>query len=770
MNTKTWLALPMAASTLLTAPAIWAQTPSVGALEEVVVTAQKREENLQQTPIAITALNPQDMARQGVRDFTNLDKLVPDVSISRTVGSMTIGIRGIFPVANSPTTESPNAVHIDGAYIDRPSGLDGLFYDVQRVEVLKGPQGTLYGRNTASGAVNILTNNPGPQFAAGIDAEVGNYSLRRVEGMLNVPVSDSFALRLAVRDYEHDGYYRQTGFSDANQKSARLKGLWKISDADRLLMSADYQRIRQGGTPGSTIVGYTANTVPSTAVPKDPFDPTAAVGTNGDPYFFDVNHWGLMAQYDHDFEPATLTVQLAHRDLEVDQAPQGFAAASVNGPNPFTPPSLPVSTLVQPTWFHNTVNSNWSSLEARLTSSSKAPLEWVAGLYAFRASTESVATQYQPTPTVFPLVVPPFFEVANPLHHSRSYAAFGQATWTPLDPLHITLGVRYNYDWKEAAVAQSFFGGPRVYNPTTFPTNGDTLEDHWTKTTGRLGVSYDLTSSNMVYASVSTGYQAGGYGYGTTPKFEPEKNTAYEVGSKNRFFNDRLQVNADFFYYDYKNKVINIFRVTPQLFGPPLFDLSVTNAGKLRYEGGSVDVLWAATSADTFNISAAYLSARYLDFITSAGGPGQAMTDASDTPQIGPKWTGKVNYMHTLTFSAGTLDLNIGAQYRGKTLLTSVVSQCGADATLVNCAFPIPTAQPARFYGDDYWIGDVSLRYAPTGGKWSVTAYVNNVTDEQKVVSQTILVPNSTFYPQEGVLTGVYTQPRTYGAIVSFKF
>ena len=123
----------IAASTLLGMQSSWAQTTgSSGTLEEVVITAQKREENLQRAPIAITALNPDELARQGVKDFTNLGKVAPDVSVSRFFGSMQIGIRGIYPVANSPTTESPNAVHFDGVYIDRTTGLDGLFYDVHR--------------------------------------------------------------------------------------------------------------------------------------------------------------------------------------------------------------------------------------------------------------------------------------------------------------------------------------------------------------------------------------------------------------------------------------------------------------------------------------------------------------------------------------------------------------------------------------------------------------------------------------------------------------
>jgi iron complex outermembrane recepter protein len=739
-----------------------AENPAqVATLDEIIVTAERREASVQDTPLAVAVVDPEEMSRRGVKDFTNIDKLVPDVSVTRIVGSVSINIRGIQSGATSPTTETPNAVHIDGAYIDRPAALDGLFYDVQRIEVLKGPQGTLYGRNTPAGAVNIITNDPVSEFTGSALVEGGDFGLLRVEGVLNVPAGERFAMRLAVREYNHDGYYK-SGFDSADQQSARLKGLWTISDSSSLLVSADYQNVDQSATPGTNLLGYTANTIPAVPVPADAFDDTAIFGPVASKYSFKVENTGLMAQFDHAFSAMNLTVQGAWRDMEIDQQVASISTVPAGG----SPPAQPVPTIPFPVLFDDPVDSHWATLEARLTSVSKSPLEWVVGVFAFDSSTTWAATQFQPAQNA--PNGPFLFQLQGPFHEARSYAVFGQATWSPTEVLHLTAGLRYNNDHKEAASSQTFGGGPVV----RYPATGNN-EETWTKTTGTLRVAYDLSPQNMIYASYSTGYQAGGFGYGSTPEFQPEENDAYEIGSKNRFLDDRLQLNVEAYYYDDRNRVVNVFRVLNPGSPQQILDLSLINAGKFEYKGASLDLQWLAATNTRIGAAVAYSDGKYKEYVI----PAPIITILDGQPQNGPQWTGRISLDQGFELPQGRLDLNVSGQYRGESLLINITPACVAsptDQTVCNSSLPnngnVASRVPQKIYEDAYWLADLSLRYTGPSDNWDITGYVNNIFDGSYNANMAIASPSSSFLPQVGAFVGSKTLPRTYGAMVSVRF
>ena len=753
-STGAWIAVPQTSL---------AQDTAAGGdpvLEEVIVTAERREATLQKTAVAIAIVDPEEMSRQGVRDFNNLDKLVPDVQVGRTVGSTTISLRGVVSGATSPTTETPVAVHIDGAYIDRPSALDGLFFDVQRLEVLKGPQGTLYGRNTPAGAVNIITNNPTQEFGGKVELEGGSFSLFRAEAVLNLPVSERFALRFAGREYKHDGYYK-SGLDDSDQQSGRVKALWTFSETDSLLLSADIQKVEQASLPGLNILGYTPNAIPTVPVPSDPFDDTAIFGPIAKNYTFQVDNWGLMAQWDHNFSASRLTVELSHRDLQTTTQTPGISAVGVGG----SPPPLPVTVIPISTLFDVNVDTDATTLEARLASAGAGPLEWVAGVFYFDSGTVWDASNYQPG-TTYP-AGPSFFTLTGPEHSATSYAGFGQATWTPVEKWHFSAGARYTYDEKSAASTSRVGPGP----VTRYPVTG-TDSDTWSKFTGMGRIAYDFTPANMVYGMVSTGYQAGGFGYGSTPRFEPETITAYELGSKNRFLDDRLQLNLEAFYYDDRNRVANVFRVLNPGSANQLLDLSLVNAGKFIYRGGSADMQWALAADTRVRVNVAYTDGVYSEYRI----PAPVITILDGTPQTGPKWTGRVVLSQTFHVGAGTLDLDLAGQYRGESLLISITPACVANAAQTACNASLPNGGyitsrvPQEIYGDSYWLTDLSLRYTSPSGKWSVSGYANNVFDGDHEVNKAIQSPSSNFLPQEGVYTGTHTLPATYGAILSVNF
>jgi iron complex outermembrane receptor protein len=747
-----------------------ADTGTGSTLEEIVVTAEKRQENLQTTPIAISSLNSSELATAGVYDFSRLQQLAPDVTITRIVGSISIGIRGVAPLSNGPTTENPTSISIDGAYIDRPSALDGLFFDLARIEVLKGPQGTLYGRNSSGGAVNIITNDPTPEFGGSATVQGGNFGLFRGEGVLNMPVTDSFALRLAVRDYQHSSYYEASDQGDADQKSARLKGLWTISDKSRLLFSFDYQKVEQEATPGA---GNVLGTTPGVTyggpiggsgggIPSDPWNNSAiftpAVRSLS---YFNVTDWGLMSQFDHEFDPATLTIQVAHRDESLNQASPGISAAVVAGtaPGPYVMEAFP-------TFQTNPLQTHSTTAEVRLASTSKTPVQWVAGLFSMISTTESASVLYlTPNPTS------PTAAVDNPYQHAESYAAFGQATWTPFDPLHITLGVRDTNDYKVATGAE-FLGAPPVHY-TPGPTAADRDHATFNQPSGKFGVAYDLAPQSMVYADVARGYQSGGFSYGSQFKFEPETNLAYEVGTKNRFADDRVQVNADLFYYDYRNKVVTIM-LRPNPLNPFLVDLTTANAGKVMYRGGETDLLWAVTPVDRLHAYMSFVQARYLSYLPDTPTI-TSLTDLSHTPLVQPEWSGKLDYTHSFQTGFGVFDWTLTGHFIGSSPLAvggqnlclgpaNPIAACGARYQ------PILGAEPYQLSQGAYWLADTSLSFTPPSGRWNVTAFCNNCGNIRRLQSEAIASVNATLDPQQGLMTGSVILPRTYSLIASAKF
>ena len=235
---------------MLTAPT-WAQSvvasgteTDTGQLTEIVVTAEKREENLQKTPIDVQVVNHDALERAGVYDFNDLNKLLPEVQVNNADGATIIQIRGVRANDYGPTGETPNATYIDGAFISRTTALAGNFFDLERIEVLAGPQGTLYGRNSAGGAVNLITAKPNTRALEGFaEVEAGSYNLLQTNAAINLPLSETFAIRLAGRRYRHDGYYTDTGTDDADQTSGRAEALWTPTDGQRLLVTVDTQHI-----------------------------------------------------------------------------------------------------------------------------------------------------------------------------------------------------------------------------------------------------------------------------------------------------------------------------------------------------------------------------------------------------------------------------------------------------------------------------------------------------------------------------------------------
>ena len=727
-----------------------------GKLETIVVTAQKRRETAQRVAASVATISPQTLSRSGVRDFDNITKALPDVQVDFVGGATNIAIRGIRESSVSPVGDSPAAVHLDGVYLSRASGLSGLFYDLQRVEELPGPQGTLYGRNATSGVLNLITNKPTDQFGGYVEAEGGNYGLYRFNGAINVPVTENVDLRGAFHILHHDGYF-SNGLSNQDEKGGRISARIKINADATVMLSTDYQQTNNlgggtaivGSTYGSPPRGPFPSTLPGTyPVPSNPFDASKIAYPLG--ILNTQDHsvtYGAMAQLDYNLGAAILTAQIGARRVFDNGIGPNIGSS-------LTPPPV-VGGTITPS------SSQTYSGEVRLASTATTPFQWVGGLFYF---TEKDAADFCSVTDITQPNAGCGLNVGNPFQRDLSYSVFGQGTYTPpvLDSkLHLTFGARYNQDKKNGATFLDL--GPAVLS------NNTNLNAEFDAVTYLARVSYDITPQNLVYALNSTGFRAGGIAYGLTPIYKPETIQAYEIGTKNRFFDNRLQVNLAAYHYIYKNSEQNVFQPNPT-FTPfngqlPIADITVISVGKIHYTGASLDVEYAPTPMDRLELNVQYQDSHYVNFVippifsssvplSLTGQPTGQVPGVDSGLQVGntPPWSGTFAYDHSVDLLGGRFDGRAAVQF-------SDVSHYIVS--------PTNTLQYKVGTVGAYARLDLSVNYTPDRGNWQVTGYVNNVTDENTLVAPSYEGMSGA---GSGIVYSGLLPPRTFGVIVNTKF
>jgi iron complex outermembrane receptor protein len=711
-----------------------------GQLAEVVVTAEKRTTNVQRTPIAIATASADDLERSGALKLTDLEKSIPDVIIAPQGPAVTLMIRGVYSTDTSPGSENADSINLNGAYLPKTQAIGGMLFDVQRIEVAEGPQGTLYGRNANGGAINIITNKPviGEDSATGT-AEYGSYELVHADGALNLAVGDTLALRVAFHTLSHQGYFTG-GLEDADEKGARGTVMWQPSRNESLWLTLDAVTLGGAGS-GNTIVRATPGSkyyVPSnpwddsfftTVVnPADPAGTTAPTSRNN-VQKVDSQNDGLTAENDYDFGPALWTTEFSWRKFDGHSITINNLASWLD----------PATGYLRSGHNYNPQHFDAQSLETRLSSTAATPLQWVAGLYAYHIQDGGDMISYANLTTQVPSV-----QISNGFDEGKldyenawSYAAFGQLTWT-IANLHLTAGGRYTIDQKHDEGIYTQFGASPPGSPGY--QAAPAVSHTWNKFTWKLGVSYDLAPANMVYANVATGYEAGGYSYGpgvdpaVGPIYAPETITAYEIGSKNRFLHDTLQANFAAWIYKYKDYQTNL-----ALFlnsgAVPLPVLTTTSAGQATYKGVSADFVWALTPDDRFNLSASLLNARYGTYVAEPAPGYTTIPGVPDAPEVFtgtpvttvPAAVGNVAYDHIFQLPHGSLDWQLSANAKGTTLLA-----ISAEAGYGN----------VRAYQPAFAIENTSIRYTAESGKWNITAYVDNIGNEVKIRSGGITSTN----------------------------
>ncbi|MDE2250176.1 MAG: TonB-dependent receptor [Gammaproteobacteria bacterium] len=699
------------------------------ALEEVIVTAEKREQTLQKTALAVTAVSGAELQRAGITDAQGLTDVVPGLEVGNLGSTTTFTIRGVTTNTDPNLGDSPTAFHIDGTYQGRPAAASGLFYDVNRVEVLSGPQGTLYGKDSTGGTINLVTNKPDFKGVYGqFRQELGNYNLYRTSGVVNVPVDEDFAFRVALQTERHKGYLA-TGYDDADDVAGRVHLLWRPSEHFSALLTQDY--FHQGGVGNGQIPIAELGPSQDPLVPwqgdywqKDPWSlvlPLAQQGLSEYGFTPRTNNVSNQTslQLDWDLGGARLTSVSAYHYLHLD------STAYLNGT-----PSLQKETDAE------------ISQEIRLASPAASATKWVVGAYYHREQqTNDLYFYDQAGPGTDSVQI--FPQIDTP-----SYALFGQLTYPIRPSWRVTVGVRGNSDQKtiQGAINQVNYAvvNPQdLVVPFTVPLVVDrtTLVDAGCpppnpavclqaapngsltarRVTWRVGTDFDVASHSLLFFNLSTGYKQGGLDANQPPDnvYRPETITAYEIGSKNRFLNDRLQVNLDAYLYDYKNYQVDQLEFFPGI-SALVFGDFISNAASARHKGVELQTQAQLSAHDQLSMNVAYLSAVFENYQfplpADPGNPSlniQFQDLSGYTEFSAPRWTGTLSYQHSW-------GLPHDAQ-----LAFSVMSHAESYSWLS------PNHEPdSRQPG--FSRSQMALQYSSANDKYEMQAYVHNL--ENRVV------------------------------------
>lgn len=705
---------------------------SAAALGDIIVTAQRVESLASKTPIALSVHSGEQLTARNITNPTQLGDDTPNVAIVRGIG-LQIVIRGVTSRDGTEKGDPSAAFLLDGVYLARPQTQELSFFDVERVEVLRGPQGTLYGRNTTAGVVNVITATPKQIFEASADLSYGNFNHANASAMINVPVSGKLALRAAVNYDRRDSYFIKKS-SDANTLdpfknnfSARVSALYEPTDNLKFVLRLDHSTEKGVPTQSVPLRNFYTGTGPGGAFlpmqkPIYLDNSTKAKRTTTYPErwqgFRDNNQTGATLEADWDAGFATFTYLGSYRRFNQDQGTT-FASISRNT-----------------AWGRFRQNSH----EVRAAFGGEGPLQGQVGAYYFYERSHTRGFSLDPAAFGIQGFTAFGFE-ANPTK-ARSIAGFGQFSYDVTDQLKLTAGGRWTKDKKTRVGALVGENGTAV---TVFGVNK--AEAKFSQTTWRLGVDYDVPDLGLFYAAVSTGYKAGGFndgceiGEGPSCRlssdalyFSPEKLTSFEVGAKLRLFDNTLRLNAAAFHYDYKD--LQVTSTLPDCGGGFPCGLT-TNAATASIDGVELEALWRPVTNHTLNLNVNWLDAKYKEYNPTP------TRDFSGRPlYLSPKWTLSAGYTYTQPLANGAnIELNARTRYSAKYELTDI-------------------GPAIFFYQKAYTKSDLSLTYKSPGDRYSVSVFARNLENNLAVTSAFVALGN----------IAVFDNPRTYGVRIGVKY
>lgn len=725
-------------------PAFAQSDTGSAALEEVVVTAQKREQNLQDVPLPVTAFTAADIERRNLTNIAQLAQFTPNVifdtttSVSGLSSGAAVFIRGIGQLDFALTTDPGVGTYVDGVYASRSVGgvIDTL--DVERVEVLRGPQGTLYGRNTMGGAINITTRRPGDTFGGDLEVTLGDFNRLDVRGAVDLPLTDRLALRVAASSKRRDGYVDRVLVGDklGDEDRQAIRGsLLYSGDAFELHVTADYAQIDENSA-GSVLAGITqapnvvvfntfdapGNTVPGfgNGIPYDGRfiignpDKTFATGPTG-------TRLDLMGG------AATLTWSLA--DLEVKSVTAYRETDGEFFRDPDNSP-LTITHTSNPNYHHEQFTQELQFTGKGLGGA----IEYVGGLYYLKE---------EGTDSVLVPLAPSLGFITNKADvDNESYAAYGQATYYLTPTWRITGGLRYTNDDKSYDPFQRIlFGAAGPAPGVSVPLVPDQrVSSGFEQTTGRAAVEFLPRDSLLYYVSFTQGFKSGGFNIRyVVPRaaalaFDPETLDSYEAGFKWQSANDRVRLNGTAFFMDYADIQVQVFEIG----GGPL----TQNSGTAEIKGAELELVAAATSSLRFGLGLGYTDAQYTDLNPPTVALAATLTQDSKLPNT-PEFTANASAEYELVRSWGSLGFRVDYAY---------TDDLYNDAQ--NSPFLFQEAC-------DIWNG--SIRYSSPKERWEIVLFGTNLGDERYISSG-----DSNF--GLGFHEANYNRPREFGVTARWHF
>ena len=725
----------------LTATSVYA-----AGIEEVIVTAQKRAESIQDVSASITAVDVKTIARAGIDDVTRLEHLVPGLRMGQSGGEARLAMRGTRTNNVGPDAEQVVGIFQDGIYVPTTTQALGAYVDLQQIEVLRGPQGTLYGRNTFGGTINVFSAQPTFDEVKGYaELTFGDYGKQKFQGAVNLPLNDKFAVRIAAMTDEHDGYVENTflpGTSDdmdAND-ATYYRITVKAQPTDKFsatLRHSDYSKdANTTAIWGYQQLGGYSNGVYTTGHPFLPAD--AVAPTDNGPWsvsrnfpsdaHIDDTSTSLALEYDASFA----TVKLLHNKTDFEGYFLSDFDYSNGGPT--------LDTVGDWSFLGRNNSQETKSTEFQLISNGDSAFDWMLGYYNYEQDSDWGWI------SIFSGVLTPYGYGHN-LFTSESQAFFANTNYAVSDRFRVNAGIRFNEDTKGGGAGST--------------TNS------WKDTLWKAGAEYDLNDSQMGYFTASTGFRAGGFNsagvvdaiFDATGRditsYGPESVIAYEVGLKSTLQGGNLVLNVAAFLNDYTDMHAQSFFTIP---GETSTSEYTENGGEVDASGIEVEIQWAPTDNWYIVANAALLNAEFGNYDIAAlnglgdlGGrsDGTVLSLEGYEPANSPGLTmgGQVSYDYNLG-AMGTLTPMMQFTYTG--------DYYSSDINLA------PTQQDAHTKSDLRLIWDYEAK------NLQFEAFVLNLEDEA-VLNRTVPF-NPSANPSVTSIQGSFSRPRTWGVSARYTF
>lgn len=702
-----------------------AQAADATSLQSVVITAEKRLTTLDKTPEAVSAISGSRLAELGASGIEDVVGLVPNVSFSTAFGIAKINIRGVGYNYGDPGV----ATYVDGSYVsDLFSANTGMF-DLQRVEVLRGPQGALYGRNATGGAVNFVSALPTSKLQGQASVLFGDYGRKEAEGFVSGPLGGGTAARLSFQVKEHDGYTRNTiagqsyapviaGFPDTvaparvddqKTKAFRLQTLTDLGSAGTLRLIAGYHREDDAGALYAVLPQPVQNSLYLFGV--SPGSDRFVTSSNGQSTLVDAT--SLQAIYERQFGSNTLTVTAGRRKTKSAYFSDGDAT-----------PALVSTTLLSG-------NSTDQSIDVHLASDDRAALQWLVGVtYLDVQGHANNEFNQKLSLKMFNAAAPAAASVSSSQRlggdaTTKSSAAYADLRYALMPNLALRAGLRLSRDDKKVSEFQT--------NVLTKVTRTATPSAAWSSTPGNIGLEWNASKDTLVYGKVSHGFKAGAINVGLLQPnaVEPETVTSVELGAKTTFLDKRGALSVALFDSQYKN--YQMFQITA-------LSAALINAPKARISGLEAEVLLRPVPSLTLGFNVGLMDPTYREFSnTSSRNPAAGLQNLAGKQLINvSRSQASLSADWSQSFGAYTASLRGDYVWRDKFYFTEF-----NDADVMQAA---------------YGVLNVAGSIRPTGGKWKVYAQVRNATD---TLAYTNITVSGT--PNAGQRAASYIAPRTVG-------